>query len=213
MRVGRLIIDAHPNPSSRPIPLVYSMPMRRFLVTLFLVSFLASCGGGSPSKEVVCKEQFWNGIVALCLPAGWTVLEREKLEERGVPEQVLVAFQSEQAVSGQTPTLTVTSEQLPVALDSPAYSRASIRSVASLPGYKLLDSRTMEVEGQTVELHVFTAQPVDGEPERRFFQLSAVAANIGYTFTALTPVSISDQLQKEITLIMNSVRFSEPTAQ
>jgi len=187
--------------------------MRRFLVTLFLVSFLASCGGGSPSKEVVCKEQFWNGIVALCLPAGWTVLEREKLEERGVPEQVLVAFQSEQAVSGQTPTLTVTSEQLPVALDSPAYSRASIRSVASLPGYKLLDSRTMEVEGQTVELHVFTAQPVDGEPERRFFQLSAVAANIGYTFTALTPVSISDQLQKEITLIMNSVRFSEPTAQ
>ena len=188
--------------------------MQRLLATLSLVTLLTACGGSSTkSTDVVCKEQFWNGVVALCLPAGWTVLEREKLDERGVPEQVLVAFQSEQAVSGQTPTLTVTSEQLPVALDSPVYSKASIRSVASLPGYKLLDNRTMTVEGQAVELHVFTAQPVEGEPERRFFQMSAVAANIGYSFTALTPVSISDQLQKEILLIMNSVRFSEPTAQ
>lgn len=193
------------------------MSMKRTLAVLAacaLVAVVSGCGGGgSKSKEVVCKEQFWNGVVALCLPAGWTVLDREKLEERGVPEQVIVAFQSAQAVSGQTPTLTVTSEQLPVSMDSSAYSTASIRSVTSLPGYRLIDSRTMQVEGQTVALHVFTAQPVENEPERRFFQLSAVAANIGYTFTALTPVSISDQLQKEIALIMNSVRFSEPTSQ
>ena len=187
--------------------------MKRFLSSLCLLAVLSACGGGSSSATVACKEQFWNGVVALCLPAGWTVLDREKLEERGVPQQVLVAFQSEQAVSGQTPTLTVTSEELPVALDSSAYSKASIRSVASLPGYTLIDSRTMQVEGQTVELHIFTAQPVEGEPERRFFQLSAVARNIGYTFTALTPVSIADQLQKEIMLIMNSVRFSEQTEQ
>ena len=188
--------------------------MKKLLAALSLVTVLAACGGGgSSTAEVVCKEQFWNGVVALCLPAGWTVLEREKLEERGVPEQVIVAFQSEKAVSGQTPTLTVTSETLPAPMDSPSYSKASIRSVASLPGYKLLDSRSMQVEGQAVELHVFTAQPVEGEPERRFYQLSAVAATIGYSFTALTPVSISDQLEKEILLIVNSVRFSEPTAQ
>ena len=105
-----------------------------------------------------------------------------------------------------------TSEKLTTPLDSPAYSLASIRSVTTLPGYKLLDSRTVSVEGQNVELHIFTAQPVSQEPERRFFQLSAVAAGIGYTVTALTPVSISETLQKQILLIMNSVGFSEPAA-
>lgn len=133
------------------------------------------------------------------------------MEERGVPEQVLAAFQAEKGISGQTPTITVTSERLATPLTSPDYSKASIRSVTGLPGYKLLDSETIEVEAQDVEIHTFTAQPVSGEPERRFTQVSAVAANIGYTFTALTPVSISDTLGQEIDLIMKSVRFSEPT--
>lgn len=201
-----------------PVLLVHAVsfamltPVKRFLASLSLVTLLTACGGSSGTAEVVCKEQFWNGVIGLCLPAGWTVLERETLEERGVTDQVPVAFQSEQTVSGQTPTITVTSEKLPGPLDSSAYSKASIRSVATLPGYTLLDSRAMQVEGQNVELHVFTAQPVSGEPERRFYQLSAVAANIGYTFTALTPVSISQQLEKEILLIMSSVRFSQPVA-
>ena len=186
--------------------------MKRLLAALSLALVLTACSGSSSkTTTVVCKQQFWNGVFGLCLPDGWSVLEREKLDERGVPDQVLVAFQSDKTVSGQTPTITVTSEKLTAPLDSPAYSKASIRSVTTLPSYKLIDSRTMQVEGQNVELHVFTAQPVAGEPERRFFQLSAVAANIGYTFTALTPVSISDTLQSEVLLIMNSVRFSEPT--
>ncbi len=185
--------------------------MKRFLAILSLTVLLTACGGSSSkTTEVVCKEQFWNGVIGVCLPAGWSVLAHEKLADRGVPDQVMVGFQSEKAVSGQTPTITVTSEKLGSPLDSTAYSKASIRSVTTLPGYKLIDSRAMTVEAQNVELHVFSAQPVAGEPERRFFQLSAVAANIGYTVTALTPVSISDTLQKEILLIMNSVRFSEP---
>ena len=185
--------------------------MKRLLAILSVTAVLSACGGSSSkSTEVVCKEQFWNGVIGVCLPAGWTVLEREKLADRGVPDQVLVAFQAEKTVSGQSPTITVTSEKLGSPLDSPAYSQASIRSVTTLPGYTLIDSRAMPVEGQTVALHVFSAQPVAGEPERRFFQLSAVVANIGYTVTALTPVSISDTLQKEIVLIMSSVRFSEP---
>lgn len=185
--------------------------MKRVLSIVFCTFLLASCGGGSSkTTDIVCKQQFWNGVIGVCLPDGWTVLEREKLSERGVPDQVLVAFQSEKSVSGQTPTITVTSEKLGSPLESPAYSKASIRSVTTLPGYKLIDSRSLQVEGQAVDLHVFTAQPVTGEPERRFFQLSAVAANIGYTVTVLTPVSISETLEKEITLIMNSVRFSEP---
>ena len=186
--------------------------MKRPLATLTLVLLLSACGGsgGGSSSGVACVEQFWNGVIGLCLPTGWTMLGKETLEERGIPDQVIVAFQSAKAVSGQTPTITVTSEKLAQPLDSAAYSKASIRSVTTLPGYKLIDSRSAEVEGQSVEIHVFTAQPVAGEPERRFYQLSAVAAGIGYTFTALTPVSISDTLEKEIILIMSSVRFSEP---
>lgn len=188
------------------------MKRSSFLAALSLALLLAGCGGSSSGTAVVCTEQFWNGVVGLCLPPGWSVLEREKLAERGVPDQVIVAFQSEKTVSGQTPTITVTSEQLGSPLDSPAYSKASIRSVTTLPGYRLIDSRSATVEGQSVDLHVFSAQPIAGEPERRFFQLSAVAANVGYTATALTPVAISDQLEKEILLIMNSLRFSEPAS-
>ena len=185
----------------------------RFLVLPLVLSMLVAGCGGSSSKStaVECTQQFWNGTIGLCLPAKWSVLEREKLALRGVPEQVMVAFQSESTVSGQTPTVTVTSEKLSSPLTSADYSRASIRSVATLPGYKLLDSRTVDIEGQSVELHIFTAQPIAGEPERRFFQVSAVAAQIGYTVTALTPVSISDTLEKEVLLILKSVRFSEAT--
>ncbi len=187
--------------------------IKRLLASGCLLLLLAGCGGGdTKTAGVTCKEQFWNGVLGVCLPAGWVVLEREKLDERGVPDQVVVAFQSEKMVSGQTPTLTVTSEKLSTPLDSAAYSKASIRSVTTLPGYKLIDSRAMKVENQDVDLHVFTAQPVAGDPERRFYQLSAVAANIGYTYTALTPVSISTTLEQELLLMFKSVRFSEPTA-
>ena len=185
--------------------------MKRFLAIISTAALLTACGGAS-SSAIACSEQFWNGVIALCLPAGWTVLEREILDDRGVPDQVIVAFQAEKSVSGQSPTITVTSEKIGLPLDTTAYSKASVRAVTTLPGYKLIDSRSMTVESQKTELHVFSAQPVAGEPERRFFQLSAVAANVGYTVTALTPVSISDTLQKEIMLIMNSVAFSQPAA-
>lgn len=188
-------------------------PMRRFSsVVLALAVVLSACGGGGGSSAAVeCTQQYWNGVLGLCLPEGWGVLEQDKLAERGVPDQVMVAFQAESVISGQTPTITVTSERLSAPLDSAAYSKASVRSVTTLPGYKLIDSRSIDVEGQKVDMHVFSAQPVASDPERRFTQVSAVAANVGYTVTALTPVSISDSLEKQITLILSSLRFSEPT--
>lgn len=173
---------------------------------------LTSCSGSKKTASVSCVSQYWDGVFGICLPKGWGLLDREVLQERGVPDQVRAAFQADKGVSGQTPTVTVTSERLNTALTSSEYSAASIRSVTGLPGYKLLDSKMIEVEDQKVEIHTFTAQPVAGEPERRFTQLSVVAANIGYTFTALTPVSISDTLGQEIDLIMKSARFTEPAA-
>lgn len=186
------------------------MRTRYALLPILLSLALVSCSGSGKTTGVQCVQQFWNGTVGVCLPKGWGVVERESLQARGVPDQVMVAFQSEKTVSGQTPTITVTHEKLPSPLSSPDYSKASIRSVAALPGYKLLDGRSTDVEGQTVQLHIFTAQPVAGEPERRFFQVSAVAASIGYTVTALTPVAISDTLEKEVLLILGSLRFTEP---
>jgi hypothetical protein len=188
--------------------------MRRFSSVLLVCSLLlAACGGGGSSSAVECTQQYWNGVIGMCLPKGWGVLEEEALADRGVPAQVMVAFQSDTVVSGQTPTITVTSERLTAPLDTPAYSKASVRSVTTLPGYKLIDSRQIDVEGQKADMHVFSAQPVPSDPERRFTQVSAVAANVGYTVTALTPVSISDSLEKQITLILSSLRFSEPTAE
>jgi hypothetical protein len=184
--------------------------MRRFALTAATIVFLVGCGT-STTTAVTCDQQYWNGVFGVCLPKGWGLLDRELLQSRGISDQVVAAFQAEKVVSGQNPTVTVTTERLKSPMTSGEYSKASIRSVTTLPGYTLLDSATASVEGQSVEIHTFTAQPVTGEPERRFTQVSAVAANIGYTFTALTPVSISDTLSQEVLLILKSVRFTEPT--
>jgi len=183
--------------------------MKRFLVPLLLTTgLLTACG--SSSTAVTCKEQFWDGTVAVCLPAGWKVIDRETLTQREIPEEVIVAFQSEKTVSGQFPSVTVTREVLSQPVDSPAYSQASIRAVAVLPGYKLIDTRPVTIETKNLSIHVFTAQPIAEEPARRYYQVSAVSKDAGYTLTALTPVSVASTLEQEVLTIMKSFGFAEP---
>lgn len=185
--------------------------MRRRFALLALVPFLlASCGGGSSASA--CTQQYWDGTVGLCLPEGWNVVAREMLDERGLPEEVIAAFQAEKAVSGQFPTVTVLQETLSQDADSTAYSEASIRAVSTLPGYKLIDSKSVTIDGAAVTMHVFSAQPLPEEPERRFYQVSAVANKTGYTFTALTPMSISSGLETDVTTIIKSATLKEPSA-
>ncbi len=139
---------------------------------------------------------------------------KETLDERGLPAEVIAAFQAEKAVSGQFPTVTVTEEKLTQDADSAAYSKASIRAVSTLPGYKLIDSRSVTIDGNAVDMHVFSAQPLPEEPERRFYQVSVVGKNrTGYTFTALTPLSIGSGLENEVTTIVKSSTLKEPAAQ
>lgn len=183
--------------------------MRSRLAILSLALFLVSCGG-SGTASADCKDQYWDGTVGVCLPTGWKVLDKETLESKGVPSEVSIAFQAEKAVSGQFISVTVTRETLPQTVDSKTYSQASIRAVSALPGYTLIDSRPSTVDEQEVEIHIFSAQPVPEEPARRFYQVSAVSGEIGYTFTAATPLSVSDALEKQILAIMRSVTFKQP---
>lgn len=192
---------------------MYDSPnMRRPLALIATLSFLlVSCGGGSEAASV-CTQQYWDGTIGVCLPTGWTPVARETLNERGLPEEVIAAFQAEKAVSGQFPTVTVTQEKLTLDVDSSAYSKASIRAVSTLPGYKVIDTRSVTVDGASIEMHIFTAQPLAGEPERRFYQISSVSKGIGYTFTALTPPSIATGLEDEVTAIIKSASFKAPEA-
>ncbi len=185
---------------------------KRLLALLVFPLILAACGGGGGSSTSACKEQFWNGTVGICLPADWKVVDRETLSQRGLPDEVILAFQADKAVSGQFPTVTVTRETVSDGVDSTAYSTASIRSVATLPGYRLIDTKKQKLDGQDVELHTFTAQPLSEEPERRFYQVSAVSKGVGYTFTALTPLSVSTTLEKEVLAMMESASFIDPSA-
>ncbi len=188
---------------------------RRLAIALVPLFLLVSCGGsGEKTATVTCKEQYWDGTVALCLPAGWTIVDRETLADRGVPDEVLAAFQTAKAVSGQFPTVTVTKETLTEALDSGTYSDASMKSVSTLPGYTHVDTKKVAVDGKDVDMHIFTAQPLNDEPARRFYQVSAVAGGNGYTVTGLAPVTIVSQLDKEIQLILSSFSLKAPeTAQ
>jgi hypothetical protein len=159
---------------------------------------------------VGCQKEYWDPIeqIGLCIPAGWGVVDRETLRQRGVPDDAIVAFQAEEAVSGHFPTVTVTKELLAQATTPEAYSDASIRSVTVLPGYVLMESTPVEIAGVPTRIHIFTAQPVADEPARRFYQVSTTNGNVGYAVTATTPASVSDELETQVVLILQSLKFS-----
>jgi len=181
-----------------------------------LLLFLAGCGSSSTTTSVTtCTQQFWNGSVGVCLPSGWEEMNRERLDLLGVPPEAIVAFQTVKPVSGQFPNVILTAEPLTGVFTSPDYSKSSIRSVASLPGYQLVDVRAAIVDGKSVEIHIYTAQPAGDQPRVRFYQISAVSGDgtttgTGYTVTGFSPLSPTDTLDKQFLLILKSLTFTEP---
>jgi len=178
---------------------------------LFLLStclLLTACGGGS--AVAVCDVDYWDGTVGTCLPEGWDIIDQETLRQRGVPEETIVAFQISESVSGQFPTVAITKERLPSPFSANDYSLASIRSVEVMEGYELVDSKDFTVAGEDVSLHIFTAQPIVGEPRRRFLQVSTAIDDIGFTATAVSPVSITNELEDDMMLILDNLFFTAP---
>ncbi len=182
---------------------------RRPLASLFLCLSLVACGG-SESTDVTCELSYWDGQVATCIPDGWHVVDRTQLDQRGLPSEVFVAFQSDASISGQYPTVTVTREPLVEDVTSTAYSEASVESVKALPGYEQIDERSTAVDGQEVTLHIFSAQPRSEEPRARFYQLSLAREKQGYTFTAAVPLAVDEAIENQILLIMRNASLSAP---
>lgn len=185
--------------------------MKKTTLTLFLATLaLAACSGSSTAS--LCKQQYWDGTLGVCLPDKWSVVDHETLVQRGLPPEVVTAFQSSVSVAGQNPTVIVTKETLPAPVDPLTYNQASIRSVTSLPSYKQIDLRKVKIDGVSLDLHVFSAQPVPEEPERRYYQMSSTTKGAGYTLTGLTPLSVSSSLESEILAIMQSLTFKDANA-
>lgn len=180
--------------------------MHKTLVFLSATLFLAACGGSADT--VACAVQYADDEVSTCIPTGWRTVDRSQLDERGIPAEVVVAFQSDTPVAGQFSTVTVTRETLARTMNTQEYSEASIASVAALPGYEEVDKRSVTIEGADIDMHIFNAQPRDDQPLSRFYQVSAVAPdNTGYTVTGATPVAVSDELEAQVALILRSVTF------
>lgn len=186
--------------------------MRKTFAIAGFCLLLSACGG-EDTTDANCDTAFWDGTVGTCLPTGWNVVERNDLEDRGIPDEVLVAFQSEVPYAGQFATITVTRETLAQPLTSSEYSDASIASVRGLPGYEEIDRQSTAVDSEDVELHIFTAQPRQDAPESRFYQVSAVSGNSGYTFTAAVPVAPPDELEAHVLTILRAVTFTDPEAE
>ena len=185
--------------------------MQRFLIPLFVLAVLLSaCGGGGAGSD--CKE-YWDGAVGICLPDRWIVVDRETMRLRGIPEETIAVFRYEESISGQFPAVTVTREVLRTEVSASDYSEAGIRAVTSLPGYTLVDSKEVKVDGEKVKLHVFTAQPVADEPARKFFQISTVSGPQGYTVTAATPLFLEKGLESQIESIVKSAVFKKDEPQ
>lgn len=187
--------------------------MKRFFAVSAMALLLSACGGSSGrNNRTACAERYWDGEVGLCLPSGWRTISKEALRQRNMPEEVVVAFQTEEALAGQFPTVTVTVEDLDREVTPADYSAASMRAVTALPNYTLIDTRDAIVDDAEVNLHIFTAQPIAEEPARRFFQISTVSDRTGYTFTGLTPVSVPDAIEKQVVGILESATFTDPNA-
>lgn len=184
--------------------------MRKSILFLTIGSILLSACSDGGGTETACTEDYWNGEIGTCLPDGWIVVGSETLLQRGVPPETLVAFQAEQAASGQFPTVAVTREALSQEVSAEDYSAASIRSVSVLPGYEQVDNRDLTIDAAKVSLHIFTAQPDEGEPRRRYYQVSVPKAQRGYTMTATTPVAIEDSLEQQVLAIVEGFTLEEP---
>jgi hypothetical protein len=180
---------------------------KRSTLLISLCLFLAACGG---SAEVACEQAYWDGTIGTCLPSGWKVVERGTLDARGVPTEVVAAFQAEKPFSGQFPTVTVTRETLTEEVTSAEYSEASVQAVQGLPAYEELDSRTVTVDERDVQLHIFSAQPRAEDPKARFYQVSFTGEGAGYTFTAAVPLSITDEMEEQILLVLENATVQEP---
>ncbi len=178
---------------------------------LSLSALLLTLSACSSSTVVECDQSYWDGEVGTCLPAGWQVLDRANLNDRGVPEEAVVAFQTEESIGGQYLTIVVTREVLSQDVTSPEYSIAGAASVTTLPGYARIDERSVTIDGAKHVLHIFTAQPSAEQPTARFYQLSMAKGRNGYTFTAATPVSIDTSAEERIVAILENATLTNPT--
>lgn len=186
----------------------YNIHMRRLSIATLGFLLLSACGGGSTA--LVCDRGYWDGAIGACIPDGWQVFDRAALDIKGMPPEVVVAFQSETPSSGQFVTVTVTRETLAQPISSGDYSAASIQSVQGLPGYEEADRQSVTIDEEDLDIHIFTAQPSSDQPASRFYQLSAVAEGIGYTFTAATPVSVDNEVEDQVISILESATFMQP---
>ncbi|MCF7844876.1 MAG: hypothetical protein K9M03_03555 [Kiritimatiellales bacterium] len=184
--------------------------MYKLLLPFFALAFLLTACGGGGSAKVECDKDYWDGAIGTCLPEGWIVMDRETLKQRGVPDETLAAFRYEQSVSGQFPSVTMTQEPLVSEISAEDYSEASIRSVSVLPGYTLIESPSVKIDGKEVTLHIFSAQPVEDEPARRFYQVSTIKGEIGYTVTAAAPLFVESELDNQIRFILEGATFEAP---
>ena len=182
--------------------------MKRLLASFALFPLIVACS--SSSGTIACETEYWDGTFGTCLPANWVAVNKATLRQRGVPSETFVAFQSEVASSGQFPTVSVTREILTDTILPKNYSDASIRSVTTLPEYAQIDVQDLKIDGESVQLHIFSLRPLENEPARRFYQISTVKEKIGYTITATTPLSPPDDLDAQVKFILDGAIFEAP---
>lgn len=182
--------------------------MRTRFSVLSLLLVLTACGGDT--VVTTCPNAYWEREIGLCISEGWRVVDRTELDERGVSEEAVIAFQSDRPYAGQFATVVVTREVLTQTLTTVEYSDASILSVSGLPEYSEVDRRAIIVDGFDIVIHIFSAKPRTDALAERFFQVSAVSQNMGYTVTAATPVSVDPTLETQVIDMLSSITFIPP---
>lgn len=168
---------------------------------------LAACSGTGINPD--CELSIVKKDFSLCLPEGWEEVTEEYLAEKEVPEETIAAFRLSEQRGSQRDNIVVSHETLPGKASNTEYGNANMKTIETTPRYELLDKREITIDGRDALIHVFASKPIPDIPVRRFYQLSITEGSTGFTFTGTLPYSVSQEIEKEMLAILESISLQE----
>jgi hypothetical protein len=180
--------------------------MKKRTIAVISALFLLSACSGSESK---CKDNIWTGDIGICISDGWEQVSDAKLQEEGVPEETIAAFQMTEKRAGQRDNIVISREGLPTSASALAYSEANMKIIEATPQYTVIEKREVEIDGNETILHIFSARPIADLPARRFYQLHLTKRTTGYVFTGTLPFSVEDFIEDGLIDMLLSASLQE----
>lgn len=153
-----------------------------------------------------CDHPFWTGAVGLCLPDGWEEVAPADVTDK---TDAVLAFQSPAFDRTRRAALIIEQAGLLDLSSSAIYSSQKIDEAMSWAFYTLVSKTDVDLDGQTVSLHVFTAQEPKAFGIKTYYQLSGLRGRTGFTATVAVDDDIAASWDALLRDAVSSLTFTE----